>query len=221
MQVKIGDYVTITEAFKYGKIGDVCKLVEIDHYDKNIPFKIEHPKEGETWCKNIRKATQEEIDSLNLPKLYTIQDLADGVCALKNDGSREDLITILKAAFPKDNYDYEKSYTEDLTHDSICSNGNGVNWTSLLNSLNLPTQSVKDFIKQINTKKDEQNSSNVQRITSENRKPNITGTVILRCGRQQITTGIRPQGNISLPNTGKTRTSVLEIRKNIIQSENY
>lgn len=220
MQVKIGDYVTIIEVYEDGEIGDICKLIKIDHDDEDTPFLIEHFEEGEIWCKNVRKATQEEIDSLNLPKLYTIQDLAEGKVALINE-DHPDVEKILRLAFPNDinctNQEFKKYlYWKYL----IKSEGRTGSYNSEM-SVDIPTQYAKDFIKQINTKEDEQNNSNVQRVTSENRESNITGTIILRCGRQQITTGIRPQGNISLPNTGKTRTSHLEIRKNIIQSENY
>lgn len=221
-KLKIGDYVTITEVCKYddGEIGDVCKLVEIDHNDEDIPFKIDHPEKGYIWCKNMRKATQKEIDNVTKDKLYTIEDLTNGDVALINE-DHHDVEKVLRLAFPEDRNCKREDFNKYLNWKYLSKASGKVGRYNTNMETSLPIQYAKDFIKQINTKEDEQNSSNVQRITSENRKPNITGTVILRCGRQQITTGIRPKGNISLPNTGKTRTSVLEIRKNIIQSENY
>lgn len=78
-------------------------------------------------------------------KLFTIEDLANGKCAVINDGNKEELQKVLKAA-------YKNTY---------CAYGgiDGVNyyWTdndyywknSNTNYNKLPTQSVKDFLKQL------------------------------------------------------------------------
>lgn len=71
-------------------------------------------------------------------KKYTIQDLANGKVALKNDGTLEELKEVLKKAFPKDitipnglsTYYYLALKT--IWQDSL--------------STNLPKQSVKDFL---------------------------------------------------------------------------
>ena len=83
--------------------------------------------------------------------LFTIQDLADGKCAVKNDGIYKELQTVLKAAYP-------------LTHSWYGLNSSSYYyWTkdnyywknSELNKSNLPVQSVKEFLKMINEKEPE------------------------------------------------------------------
>lgn len=70
---------------------------------------------------------------------YTIEDLKNGKCAVINDGTVEELREVLKLAFPKSptptgyNIYYERF--------------NEFSWTDLHNTC-LPTQSVKDFLKQ-------------------------------------------------------------------------
>ena len=105
---------TITKVYQSGRIGDICKLIHIDHKDEDITYLVRHPKMGEIWCKNIRKATQEEIDSLDLPKLYTIQDLADGHVALINE-DHPDVEKILSLAFPKDINCFVEQFKKYLT----------------------------------------------------------------------------------------------------------
>lgn len=68
---------------------------------------------------------------------FTIKDLAEGKCAVKNDGTVEELIKVLKAAFP---------FAERTVH------GNGrlyykhgsKSWNSTFET-KLPAQSVKKF----------------------------------------------------------------------------
>lgn len=72
-------------------------------------------------------------------KKYTIQDLADGKCAVKNDGSLNELRRVLGLAFPNDDASVEGShlyYEKDPF---------GNNWTC--NELTfLPSRSPKHFL---------------------------------------------------------------------------
>jgi hypothetical protein len=74
-------------------------------------------------------------------KKYTIEDLAQGRCAVINDGSLEELREVLSNAFDWDiKYSVGRSVTYYFKHPMYdkswqCSNGT-----------NLPTQSVKDFL---------------------------------------------------------------------------
>jgi hypothetical protein len=74
-------------------------------------------------------------------KKYTIEDLAQGRCAVINDGSLEELREVLSNAFDWDiKYSVARSVTYYFKHPMYdkswqCSNGT-----------NLPTQSVKDFL---------------------------------------------------------------------------
>lgn len=72
---------------------------------------------------------------------FTIKDLAEGRCAVKNDSTLEELNKVLKAAFPSsgravcgDNPFYYK-YIDGF-------------WTSWYET-ELPTQSVKDFLEEL------------------------------------------------------------------------
>jgi hypothetical protein len=77
---------------------------------------------------------------------YTIEDLREGRCSVKNDGTKEELIQVLKKAFPKDNYNLyedEESYLEKPYFEkSALYCGNWIN----TNCNDYPTQSVKDFL---------------------------------------------------------------------------
>lgn len=76
--------------------------------------------------------------------MYTIQDLTDGKVAVINDGTLEELKIVLKAAFPNDSYKIHgacKYYIKSEYHNS---------WKPL-DIIIEPTQSVKDFIKLMNT----------------------------------------------------------------------
>lgn len=76
---------------------------------------------------------------------FTIKDLAEGKCAVKNDGTVEELIKVLKAAFP---------FAERTVH------GNGrlyykhgsKSWNSTFET-KLPAQSVKDFLEELESPK--------------------------------------------------------------------
>jgi hypothetical protein len=80
------------------------------------------------------------LKSEEKPKLFTIQDLSEGKCAVINDGTKKELNKVLDKAFPSD----------------ITSGGEMsfymFNWDIFwkgTNETTLPTQSVKDFLKQM------------------------------------------------------------------------
>ena len=73
--------------------------------------------------------------------MYTIKDLAEGRCAVINDGALEELREVLRMAFPEDEDKPGKSefyYRNDDFHSE---------WQGDMLKPNLPTQSVKDFLK--------------------------------------------------------------------------
>lgn len=74
--------------------------------------------------------------------MYTIQDLADGKCAVKNDGTLEELKKVLKLAFPLDPDIISGLNTYYFKHA-----WSSTQWSASVNT-NLPTQSVKEFLKQ-------------------------------------------------------------------------
>ena len=76
--------------------------------------------------------------------LFTIKDLAEGKCALVNDGFPEELRKVLNiAVIGSANHYRGTSKYYWSPGDYHWNNGH-------TNTLNLPTQSVKDFLKQIN-----------------------------------------------------------------------
>lgn len=76
------------------------------------------------------------------PTSYTIQDLAEGRCAVVNDGTAEELNEVLMAAFPK----FKKA-----TGDCSWYRSYGIyKWMGYyIPPPTIPTQSVKDFVKQL------------------------------------------------------------------------
>ena len=73
---------------------------------------------------------------------YIIQDLADGKCAVLNDGTVEELREVLRKAFPEDTIFIEGLSKYYYKH--IFSGNYGV-WVSN-EEIRLPIQSVKDFL---------------------------------------------------------------------------
>ena len=74
--------------------------------------------------------------------MYTIKDLAEGRCAVKNDGTREEIKEVMNKAFPNDLHIFgtSKYYFKKIV-------GNE-EWdeTSDASTLLIPIQSVKDFL---------------------------------------------------------------------------
>ena len=71
-------------------------------------------------------------------KLFTIQDLADGKCAVENDGTKSQLNDVLRVAFPGDSLPLRVSHKFYVRL-------NKDEWKTG-NRNRLPTQSVKDFV---------------------------------------------------------------------------
>lgn len=71
---------------------------------------------------------------------FTIKDLAEGKCAVKNDGTLEELHKVLKLAFPKDNNKPNGNCTYYYALDR-----NKNEWISN-DDTTIPIQSVKDFL---------------------------------------------------------------------------
>lgn len=71
---------------------------------------------------------------------YTIKDLAEGKCTVKNDGTLDELNKVLKLAFPADPSAPYGAYV----YYSIGSSNRDIFIGS--DSIDLPTQSVKDFL---------------------------------------------------------------------------
>src|SRR5690606_38919074 len=72
---------------------------------------------------------------------YTIEDLRNGKCAVKNDGTVEELNEVLRLAFPSD-----KSVIEGANKYYYASSNKGEWRGSYYSSNDLPVQSVKDFL---------------------------------------------------------------------------
>jgi len=92
----------------------------------------------------FRKATQEEIDTVTKIE-YTIEDLSNGKCAVINDGTVEELRLVLKAAFPNTASRSSGSFKYYYHCKVVCWGCN--------NETELPQQSVKTFLKQLNNNK--------------------------------------------------------------------
>lgn len=76
---------------------------------------------------------------------FTIKDLAEGKCAVKNDGTVEELNKVLKEAFQTDKKIFGDCSFYFLNEATTC-------WTGWFTT-QLPTQSVKDFLEELETPK--------------------------------------------------------------------
>jgi len=79
---------------------------------------------------------------------YTIADLKNGKCAVKNDGTKDELRKVLRAAFPNDKASIkgsEQYYLKSPLYEG---------WAAETGT-NIPSQSVKDFLIQIKKEKEE------------------------------------------------------------------
>ena len=74
---------------------------------------------------------------------FTIADLASGKCAVINDGTEEELNKVLQMAFPYGNQEYPIQGINKYYH---CIPHYKQEWTFTNGEINLPTQSVKDFL---------------------------------------------------------------------------
>lgn len=87
-----------------------------------------------------------------------------------------------------------------------------------IESTNVENYTIEELNQFINIKN---KKNEIPNITSEITRNSGSGTVILRCGGQQITTGSRPKGNTTRANTGTTRINHIKISKSIVKRENY
>lgn len=106
-------------------------------------------------------ATKEDLSALGtewekhwVEETYTIKDLSEGRVAVINDGSVEDMVSLLNVAFPNDDSlskeeieDYLDRYPDEIY---FAEGGNLYNWRSYA-ATDLPKQSVKVFLEEINT----------------------------------------------------------------------
>ena len=96
----------------------------------------------EAWCKKLNERVGFEWAT----RVYTIEDLSNGKVAVINDGNIDELSTVLKAAFPNDvdvlGRRYWKYYNQIKEYPHL--------WGRYATT-DLPTQSVKEFIKQLKT----------------------------------------------------------------------
>lgn len=81
---------------------------------------------GKTGCRLCFGETEDQ--------LFTIQDLADGKCAVKNDGTLEELRKVLGRALRGTHKFYQFTIDEDCV---------------AIDKTDLPTQSVKDFFREV------------------------------------------------------------------------
>ena len=111
------------------------KLVITTSDLSELHFEGESKEIFESAKRYFIKIFPEEFD---IPKPFTIQDLANGKCAVENNGTPEQLRVVLKVAFPKDDavptgrgkfyFKYGDRYWADS------------------DITNIPTQSVADFL---------------------------------------------------------------------------
>lgn len=92
----------------------------------------------EEWDKDVF------LEACGIKIKYTIEDLRNGKCALINDGTLEELSTVINAAFPEDSSSVEVWGSFKYYSKSFLSDDEGI-WRCS-NTITLPVQSVKDFI---------------------------------------------------------------------------
>lgn len=130
------------------KIGDVCWFWNKDKDDKKVIGILEYRDKLNVYkyqakinCfLNCEKITdQYVIDFVKGVKKYTIEDLRNGICAIRNDSTTEEIQELIHKIFPE----------------AMKCNGGGkfylrsdvnINKWEAVSSTTLPTQSVKDFL---------------------------------------------------------------------------
>ena len=124
-----GDYLVTN--FK-GDLGHVSNVTVPENFEREVYHE---------WDQKIF------LEALDIKSTYTIDDVRNGKCAILNDGTLEELRTVLKIAFPKDEYPAsgtsEYYFRDNYRHHLWI-------WCDVTN---LPTQSVKEFLKNINMSK--------------------------------------------------------------------
>jgi hypothetical protein len=115
-------------------------------------YYIANKTDNTKWdsCKKTdlpKQSVRKFLEQIPVPKIWTLEDLRLGNSALENDGTLEELKTVLKHVFPEDtdtdSYKMQavwKYYSVELSNKKL--------WSSF-DTTNLPTQSVKTFLEQI------------------------------------------------------------------------
>lgn len=146
-EIKVGDWVVGWHANYMNYNGRAWKItIKEGNYispDNNISV---------TSLSDVRHATAEEIAAATEQEIYTIEDVRNGKCAIENDGTVSELATVINNSFPKDTqfvigFHYHKcKYYGILNHKP--------EWTCS-DETDLPTQSVRLFLKQIEGEKEQ------------------------------------------------------------------
>lgn len=106
-------------------------------------FTWKNTREGEDFWNEVVYKENFDVFFKKYPKrLFTIEDLRNGKCAVINDGTKEELHKILRITFETNVHTYTGS-SKFYRKQKLCNNWWGDNTTSL------PAQSIKDFIKQL------------------------------------------------------------------------
>jgi hypothetical protein len=104
---------------------------------------------------------------------YTIEDLREGKCAVINNGTKDELREVLKAAFPEDTnglHGSEMYYSRSTRLPNV-------EWRGLC-ATSLPKQSVKDFLIQIKEEKEEKTFPRVMLVNNYNNIKTATKRVV-------------------------------------------
>lgn len=91
--------------------------------------------------KHLAQTVVDILNKTDNKMKFTIEDLAQGKCAVINDGTLEELREVLKLAFPDDKAKVKGTHEYYIKHDT------DIEWTGTMHT-RLPTQSVKDFLPQ-------------------------------------------------------------------------
>lgn len=123
-----------------------CKVMPKDKVlfvsqDKMVSYSFPPENSTEIDLTTFREVTGSGEDQ----KIYTIEDVRNGKCAIENDGTEQDIKTVVKYIFGSTPLGAEKFYFKDVT---------GYGWESS-SETDLPTQSVKLFLSQIEGEKED------------------------------------------------------------------
>jgi hypothetical protein len=148
-------YITwLNETYENNLSGDAFSYYGYDGFSANWFYNINNFKNP------VTELTLEQWDSVVNKKneyvlkqdgMYTIEDLKNGKCTVINDGTPEELDIVLSAA---EGNPCSRTYIK-LACSKYYWTKNNYFWSNGdINKYNLPTQSVKEFIKQINMNKE-------------------------------------------------------------------
>lgn len=210
----------INKHYPESQIGRIFKVIEA----KVAGYKLEGAIEHSVSKNRFILSTKEEYNTQFKPNPF-LQELVEfpekGFCTNPTQELREYLSKTRR--LEKDSSTKSVFWTKSIWKESFLD----LNYTA--GHTHYPIEQLNKFIN-IKNKENEKSSSSsgsiisnneIPRTSSENRRRIISGTVAIRCGRQQSTTGTRPKGNITIANTGTTRISSTKISKSVVIRENY